>query len=115
MKAFIPEFKDDTDKIITVAMFIISIFTAFIPALVVILLLKEKVSERSYEITKAFLNFEILMFLISLLFFIPIIGWLASVIGIPVLALINVLVIVFALCGIAKGSEIKIPVPYEFI
>lgn len=115
MKTFIPEFKDDTDKIITVAMFITSIFFIFIPALVVILLLKDQVSERSYEITKAFLNFEIIMFLISLLFLIPIIGWLVGIVGVPIMAIINIVIIVMALCSVAKGSEVKIPVPYEFI
>lgn len=115
MKSFVPEFKDDTDKIITVAMFVTSIFFIFIPALVVILLLKEQISESSYEITKAFLNFEIIMFLISLLFLIPIVGWLVGVVGAPILAIVNIVIIVLALCGIAKGSEIKIPVPYEFI
>lgn len=115
MKSFIPEFKDDTDKIITVAMLVTSIFFIFIPALVVMLLLKEQVSERSYEITKAFLNFEITMFLISLLFLIPIVGWLAGIVGAPILAIVNIVIVVMALCGIAKGSEVKIPVPYEFI
>ena len=115
MKRFMPEFKDDTDKIILVAMFISSIFFVFIPPLVVILLLKEKASESTYEISKAFLNFEIGMFLISLLFIIPVIGWLIGIIGAPVLAIINIVVIVVALCDIAKGAEVKIPVIYDFI
>ena len=66
MKIISPAFKDDTDKIIVLAMLILSIFFICIPPLVVILLLKNQITENSYDIAKALLNMEIAMFLISL-------------------------------------------------
>ena len=58
MKKIMPVFKDDQDKIIVVAMIIASMFLVFVPALIVVLFLKDKLSENSYAIAKMFLNFE---------------------------------------------------------
>jgi len=115
MKRIIPLFKDDTDRIIIVSMLILSIFCICIPALVVIFFLKNHITENSYQITKAIFNLELLMFLISLLFLIPILGQLMGFIVAPVMAIINTIVIILAVCNIAKNNEIKIPVFYEFI
>ena len=107
--------KDDTDKIILITMLICSMFFLFIPALIVVLLLKNYVSESTYNISKAFLNFELLMFLISLAFAIPIIGWIAGIFLAPLMGILNIVIVIMDLCAVAKKSELIIPVPYEFI
>ena len=115
MKKIMPSFKDDRDKIIVVAMMITSLFLLFIPALIVIFLLKDQISENSYNISKAFLNFELMLFIISLFCAIPIIGWLAAFILCPILYILNVIIIIIDLCAAAKGTELTVPVPFEFI
>lgn len=115
MKKIMPMFKDDKDKIITIAMVVASMFFIFIPALLVVLLLKEKISENSYQIAKMFLNFELLLFLVSLIFLVPVIGWIFGVVLGPIIMIFNVIICVLALCSTTKGTEVKVPVPYEFI
>ncbi|MBR6298628.1 MAG: DUF4870 domain-containing protein [Candidatus Gastranaerophilales bacterium] len=116
IKKFPIEFKDDTDRIIIVAMFICCFFPLlFIPPLVVILLLKKFISEKSYNIAKAFFNFQLLMFLISLIFVIPVVGWMLAIVAAPILYIANIVIIILALCSIIKGGEMKIPVPFEFV
>ena len=115
MKKFMPAFKDDKDKLITLAMVIGSFFFVFVPSLIVVFIPREYISECTYVIAKALFNFELLLFLISLLLLIPIIGWIAAVFVAPLLAIINFVVIIINLCALANNSELKIPVPYEFI
>ncbi len=115
MKKIFPQFKNDTDRIIIVGMLVLSMFTLFIPSLIVILLLKDYLSEQSYQIAKSIFNMELLFFLISLIFAIPIIGWIIGIIAGPIIGIINVVVIILALCSIAKQSEVKIPVLFEFV
>jgi uncharacterized membrane protein len=115
MKKIIPVFKDDKDKLITLAMIVSSIFFVFVPSLIVIFIPKEYISDTTYTVSKAFFNFELLLFLISLLLLIPIVGWLAAIFVAPILAIINFIVIIINLCALAKNKEFKIPVPYEFI
>ena len=115
MKKIMPIFKDEKDKLITVVMIISSMFLIFIPSLLVVLFGKSYVSESSYEISKAFFNFELLLFLISLIFAIPVIGWFLGVFLGPIMMILNVIICVINLCAVAKNSETKIPVKYEFI
>jgi len=115
MKEISPVFNDDNDKIIVVVMFVLSIFCVCIPALVVMLLLKDKISENSYLMAKALFNFELLLFLISLIFVIPIIGWILGFILTPIMILWNTIVIVMALCAIAKQVVVKLPDTYAFV
>ena len=115
MKVITPIFKNDIDKLITLAMIICSLFFIFIPALLVIVCLRNYISESSYEISKAFFNFELLLFLIGLIFLIPVIGWIAWFVVSPILMIFNVVVIVIDICALAKGSDIKVPVMYEFL
>ena len=61
MKKIMPVFKDEKDKVVAVAMIIASMFLVFIPALLVVLFGKSYVSESTYEISKAFFNFELLL------------------------------------------------------
>ena len=115
MKDFIPTFKDDRDRLISIAMFITSIFFSFIPSLIVIFIPKNYISESTYEMGKSLFNFELLLFLVSLLFLIPILGWLLAVIGAPIILILNLIVLIVNLCAIASNKEVKIPEPYKFI
>ena len=115
MKKILPEFKDDNDKLIILAMVICSMFFVFIPSLIVILGLKNYISDSSYVIAKAFFNFELLLFLIGLLFIIPIIGWIVGFIISPIMVILNVVIVVINICAIGKNSELKIPATYEFL
>ena len=115
MKQIVPAFRDENDKLIAVAVILLSMFFFFIPSLIAVLLCKKYVSESTYEISKMLFNYELFIFLLSLICIIPIIGWLIGLILIPVLYIWNIIVIVLALCSVGKGSEIKIPVPYEFV
>lgn len=114
MKKILVDFKDDTNKLIIVAMLILTIFAGFIPSTVVFFM-KKYLSDSSYEATKAILNLEILFLLISLIGLIPILGWLVGWILIPIMTIINAIIAILTLCSIAKNKEINIPVPYEFI
>ncbi len=115
MKKTMPVFKDEKDKLITVVMIIASMFLVFIPSLLVVLFGKNYVGEGSYEISKAFFNFELLLFLISLIFAVPVIGWFLGVVLGPIMMIFNVIVCIINLCAVAKGAETKLPVPYEFV
>ena len=115
MEKIMPSFKDEKDKLIVVAMIIASIFFSFLPALVVVFFLKEFVSESSNNIAKMFFNFELLLFLISLIFVIPVVGWILGTILGPLMMIFNVIICIINLCAVAKGAETKVPVGYEFV
>ena len=115
MKKILPAFKDDQDKIIVVAMIIASMFLVFVPALLVVLFLKDRISENSYAIAKMFLNFELMLFLVSLIFVVPLIGWLLGVVFGPLMMIANIIICIINLCAVVKCGELKVPVPYEFI
>ena len=115
MDRILPIYKDDRDKIIVIAMVISSIFFIFFPALIVILFLKEQISENSYKIAKSLLNFELMLFLISLTFAIPVIGWLLGFILAPLMMIYNVIICILTFSSLVKGTGVKLPVWYEFI
>ena len=115
MKNLVAEFKDDKDRMITLAMLILSLFFGFIPALIVVFIPKNYISESTYEIAKTLFNFELLLFLISLLCLIPIIGWIASLIIVPILLIWNTIILIISLCSMAKENVVKIPEYYKFI
>ena len=115
MKNIVAEFKDDKDRMITVAMFIFTLFFSLIPSLIVIFIPKTYISECTYSIAKTLFNFELLLFLISLLCVIPFIGWLASIIIVPVILIWNTIIVVINLCSLAKDGVVKLPEYYQFI
>ena len=115
MKNITTEFKDDIDRMITLAMFIITLFAGFIPSLIAIFISKKYISESTYEIAKPLFNFELLLFLVSLLCWIPFIGWLASLIIVPVILIWNTVIVVINLCSIAKENTAKLPEYFKFI
>ncbi|MBR6098426.1 DUF4870 domain-containing protein [bacterium] len=123
MEKFVPEFKDDNDRMIMIIMIIASIFFMFVTPMVVSLALKDQISESSYNISKAFLNFEILLLIVSLIFVIicmvPIIGWIVGfVLGSIVWTVIwifNVVIVLMAVFAIAQNKEVQIPVWFKFV
>ena len=115
MKRIVPSFKDDTDRLIIVGTLITSMFFMFIPSLLVVLFAKERMSENSYEIGKAIFNFELLLFLVSLVFMIPIIGWLVGFILGPLMIIYNIIIMIINMCAISENRETKIPVWYTFL
>ena len=116
IKKIAPKFNDETDKVIIIGMFVASILPLlFIPPLLVVFLMKERISEETFQIAKAYFNFELLLFLITLIFILPVIGWIARISLYPIIYILNIVIIVINLCAIAKEVDIKIPVPYEFI
>ena len=115
MKKIMPNFKDEKDRLIAVMMIITSIFFSFIPSLIVTFFLKNYISENTNNIAKMFFNFELLLFLIALLFMIPIIGPILGFVLAPIMMIFNVIICIINLCALGKNSEIKIPVVYEFI
>ena len=115
MKSIIPTFRDENDKLASVAVVLLPLLFFFIPSLLVVLFGKKYVGESSYEISKMVFNYELFIFLVSLIAIIPIIGWIIGFILIPILTIWNVIVMILALCAIGKGAEVKIPVFYEFV
>ena len=115
MKKIMPAFRDDNDKLITLAMVITAVFLVFIPPLVVILLPRKYTSDSTYEIAKTLFNFELLMFLVSLLFLVPIIGWIAGAILTPIFLIINVVIAIINVIAISQNTELKIPELFKFI
>ncbi len=115
MKNYIPAFKDDRDRFITICVLILSMFLIFFPSLIAIFLPKDYIGESTYEISKSLFNFELLLFLISLLFLVPIIGWIIGFIVAPLLMIWNIIVVVINLCAIAGNKEMSIPEPYKFM
>ena len=115
MKRIVPVFRDDTDKIFAVGTILTSMFFSFIPSLLVVLFGKKYMSESTCEIVKTVFNFELFLFLTSLICIIPILGWIISIILVPVILIINIIVMIINLCAIAENKEIKIPVFYPFL
>lgn len=115
MKRFIAEFKDDKDRIILILMLIGSLFTFCLPSVIIVFLLKDFVSESTYNISKAFFNFELLLLLITLAFAIPVIGWMLGLIFGTALVLFNIIIIAIDLYAISAKKEIIVPVLFEFL
>ena len=115
MKRYPIALRDDNDRLILILMMFCTLFLLIFSPAIVIFGLKDKVSESTLNISKAFFNFDLMMILVSLLFMIPILGWLLGVILGPIMIIVNVIVVVINLCAVAKGGEAKVPVWYEFI
>ena len=115
MKKIVLNFKDENDRLAVIILILTSIFLSFIPSLLAVFFGKKYLSECSFEIAKAIFNFELLLFLISLIFMIPILGWLLAVFLAPIIIILNVVIMIINLCALGKNSELKIPVLYEFL
>ncbi len=117
METIMPLFKDENDKTIIIVSLILTIFFWFIPFLLVFLLMKDKLSENSVAITKAYLNFELLLFIISIgINLIPVIGQIIGILIIfPLFILIGLIFPVWSLLSIANNQPVKVPVLIKFI
>ncbi len=115
MKEINAVFKDDKDRVITLAMLITTMFFIFVPSLIVVFIPKNYISESTYEIAKTLFNFELLLFLISLFFMVPVIGWIVGFIVAPILCIWNIIIVIINLCAMAGDGNIKIPEFYKFI
>ena len=115
MKTIVPAFKDDKDKLIALVMIVASLFLACISPLIVIFIPKKYISDTTYNLAKALFNFELIIFLVSLFALVPIVGWIAGFIIVPILMIVNIIVILINIFAFVKQSEFKIPVLYEFI
>ncbi len=111
----LPEFKNDTDRLITIAMIIGSIFLIFIPSLIVIFIPKNYISESTYKIAKSFFNLELLLTIISLFSIVPLIGWIFGIFVAPILMIINLIIVIVNLIAVANNRELNIPTPLTFI
>ena len=108
MEKIMPIFRDENDKLLTIIALIASIFLPVIPFLV-LFFLKDNLSENSFAITKAFLNFEILLFVISLICWVPIVGWIICLIFGPIILLINAVIMLMGILSILNNKEVCIP------
>ena len=123
MKSFSMEFKDDNEKVIVVGMILLAMVLSFISPLLVFFLFRDKISEKSYEFTKALLNFELLLFIICIIFciisFIPLIGWLIGAflgwLFSAVIIIYNAVMMLLNIFKISDRKEAQLPVPYEFV
>ena len=123
MKSFSMEFKDDNEKVIVNGMILLAIVLSFISPLLVFFLFRDKISEKSYEFTKALLNFESLLFIICIIFciisFIPLIGWLIGAflgwLFSAVIIIYNAVMMLLNIFKISDRKEAQLPVPYEFV
>ena len=115
MKKFVVEFKDDTDKLILILVLLGSFFAFCLPAFIAVLFLKKYLSDGTYNVCKAFFNFELLRLLVTLAFAIPVIGWiLGSIFGI-VVVIFNIVIIAMDLVALAQKKELIVPVLFEFL
>ena len=115
MKKIMPTFSDEKDKLIAIVMITTSIFFSFIPSLVVIFGAKKYVSESTVNVAKLLFNFELLLFLLALLFLVPIIGQILGFICAPIMMIFNAIMCLINLCSVGKGEEVKLPQPYQFL
>ena len=115
MEVILPVFKNPEDRNILILALLLALVFGFIPFLLVLLFLNEKIGESSKQIIKSFLNFELLIFLISVIAAIPIVGFLVSLLICPLCFIVNLIVILMALLAISNNQAVKIPVFIKFI
>lgn len=117
METIMPLFKDENDKTIMIISLILTIFFCFIPFLLVFLLLKDKLSENSVAISKAYLNFELLLFIISIgINLIPILGQIIGILFIfPAVLILNLIFPIWSALSISNNQPVKVPVLIKFI
>ena len=117
METIIPAFKDSNDKTIVILSLVLTIFLGFIPFLLVLLLMKDKMSDSSIAIAKSFFNFELLLLIISIAInIIPIIGQIVGLLMIfPLVLLLNLIFPLWALLSVANNQPVKVPVWIKFI
>ena len=105
VEAFKPEWGNDNEKLISLAIVLGAFFTGFIAPLLCFLLAKDKMTEQMLNFTKAYFNWTIFILICFIIGIIPIIGTIiAFIAGIAflVVTIINIVAIV-------QEGELKVP------
>ena len=115
METFTPVFNTEEEKYIMIAMLVCCLFIGFLSPLIIMIVAKEKLSDLSLQILKAFLNFELFMLILLVVTLIPIIGWILSFILCPVIFVCGILFPVWGLIAAANNQAFKLPVLFKFV
>ncbi len=105
VETFKPDWSNDNEKLIVLAIVLGAFFTGFIAPLLCFLLAKDKMTEQMLNFTKTYFNWTIFLLICFVIGFIPIIGTLiAFIAGIAflVVTIINIIAIV-------QEGELKVP------
>ena len=111
MQKFSVQFKNDNDKKTVMATLLFGIIFGFLSFGVTSFCFGNDLSEESKKIINAFLNFDLILFIICFAIgFIPLVN-LLSVLVAPALWIVNLIIILKALKVISdNGKEVEIPV-----
>lgn len=108
------EFKDDSEKTLTLLVIVLSVVAGFIAPLIIWVLKKDSLSDTAKQIIRKLLNFELTLLCVCILFLISVLGQLLAILGAPLVWIINVVYCIMAAIAISNSSDVKFP-SYEFI
>jgi len=114
MNKFQVAFKDNSDKQIVMLTMLAGILFGFLAFGVTAFCFSSNLSEQSKKIINAFLNFDLILFIVAIAIgFIPFINFLSILLS-PVLWIVNLIIILKALKAINdNNNEIEIPVIFS--
>ena len=115
METLTPAFQTEEEKYIMIAMLVCCLFLGFLSPLIIMIVAKEKLSESSLQMLKAFLNFELFLLILIVVTLIPIIGWILSFILCPVIFVCGLLFPIWGLVATANNQAFKVPVLFKFV
>ena len=115
MEVISPEFKDENEKNTMTLLAVLTILTAIVAPLVVFFAMKENLSPAANAVTKALLNFEILMTILTIICMIPIIGWMAAFLLAPFITIAHLIVTIVATLCLVNNQPVKVWAPVKFI
>lgn len=109
MESIAPEFKNDDEKNMVAAVLIVSLILAFIPSLVAYLFCKKSFSENGLAIVRAFLNFDAILVIFSVVI---------GIVDAPdflykVIYIAHAAVAILSVAAIANKKRVEIPVPLK--
>ena len=107
-------FKDESEKTLVLLITILSIITGFIAPLVLWIFKKNELSDFSKNFVRKLLNFELTLLCVCIIFLIPFIGPIISVIGGPAVWIINIIYCIIAAIAVSDSKEANLP-SYKFI
>lgn len=115
METILPEFKDINENNAIRLIAILTVLFFIIPPVLVFFFMGETLSPAAKSVTKAFLNFEILIFILLFICGIPVLGWLVAPLLAPFACVAHLIVTIGATLCIINNQPIKIWVPVKFI
>ena len=115
MEVILPEFRDENDKNIAVIIAIFTILTGIIAPLIAFFALQSSTSVATNAISKALLNFELLMVICIVITMIPIIGWIAAILLVPFVTIAHLVVTIAVTIQVLNNKPVKIWTPIKFI